>query len=100
MSTLFTINKPWFDRAQLYESLAFATSEDAILLLQDAVLALQSPVSLASFVAKCEQQGVRVFALENDLALRGIENQYSAVKLIDYDGFVRLVVEHNKQVAW
>ena len=68
--------------------------------MQDGVLALQSNISLASFLAKCESNEVRVVALANDCRLQGIENQYPAVELIDYPGFVALVCEHTKQVAW
>lgn len=100
MSTLFTVTESLFNRPSLYEQLAFASNGDAVLLIQDAVLALQSPIALASFLAKCEFQGISVFALTEDCELRGIDSQYQAVSLIDYSGFVSLVMDHEKQVAW
>lgn len=100
MTTLFTINQSWHDSIWLYEQLGFAQAGDAIMLLEDAVLALQSPISLASFVAKCEAGGISVFALQDDCKLRGINSQQNAVKQVKYDGWVELVAQHEKMVAW
>lgn len=120
MSTVFTINQSWFNRPAVYEQLAFASSGDAIVLIEDAVLALQSPISLASFLAKCERLSISVYYLINDCRLRGIDIQYShdqsdlaeantahvrasesnAIQAIDYAGFVALVADHAKHVAW
>ncbi len=100
MSTLFTIKDSWFNRPALYEQLAFSAPGDAILLLQDAVLALQSPISLASFLAKCLRVNVSVYALEEDCQLRGIINAYPDIGLVDYAGFVDLTVKYDKQLAW
>lgn len=100
MSTLFTVNKSWSNRTALFEQLAFASEGDAILLIEDSVLALQSPITLASFIAKCEAFKINVFALANDVALRGVHSQYDSITLVDYAGFVDLVSKHDKQVAW
>lgn len=100
MSTLFTVRHSWQNRAALYEQLLFASNGDAVLLMQDAVLALQSPIAIASFLAKCRARGIVVYALDDDVRLRGIENKYTDVKKLDYAGFVDLVVQHDKQVAW
>ena len=99
-TSLFTLSKSWHESTWLYESLVFASEGDAILLTQDAVLALQSPITLASFLAKCESISVGVYALQEDCSLRGVENQYPNIQLIDYKGFVELVIEHSKQVSW
>jgi len=100
LSTLFTTSKSWHETTWLYEQLCFASSGDSILLTQDAVLALQSPLTLASFVAKCHSQSITVRALKEDLQLRGIDNQYTQIELVDYSGFVDLVERHNKQISW
>lgn len=84
----------------MHERLAFASQGDAILLMGDAVLAMQSPLSLASFVAKCKAANIRLFALQPDCSYRGIESHYQAIELIDYRRFVELVTEYAKQVAW
>ncbi|MFT5571888.1 MAG: sulfur relay protein TusB/DsrH [Cryomorphaceae bacterium] len=100
MTSLHTISRSWHNATWLYEQLAFAAEGDAILLLQDGVLAIQSPISLGSFLAKCEAFGVQVYALKEDCTLRGVENQYAQLQAVDYDGFVSLVEVHDKQVAW
>ena len=99
-STLFTLSKSWHDSSWLFEQLAFASGGDSILLMQDAVLALQSPLTLGSFVGKCTAASVTVYALRDDCMMRGIANQYSNIELVDYPGFVELVSRHSKQVGW
>jgi tRNA 2-thiouridine synthesizing protein B len=98
--TLFTLIQSWHDSVAVYEQLAFASAGDTILLTQDAVLALQSQITLATFLAKCESLGVMVAALSEDCHLRGIKPHCSLVKMIDYAGFVELVCKHDKQVSW
>ncbi|MFT7527445.1 MAG: tRNA 2-thiouridine synthesizing protein B [Arenicella sp.] len=98
--TLFTLIQSWHDSVAVFEQLAFASTGDTILLTQDAVLALQSQITLASFLAKCESLGVMVAALSEDCHLRGIKPHSALVKMIDYAGFVELVCKHNKQVSW
>ena len=100
MSTLFTISKAWHDSVWLFEQLCFASKGDTILLIEDAVLSAHSPVSLASFIAKCQALEVGIFVLGDDCKMRGIENHYSGLIEIDYQGFVDLVTKHSKQVAW
>ncbi len=90
----------WHNSVAVYEQLAFASPGDTILLTQDAVLALQSQITLASFLAKCESLGVMVAALSEDCHLRGIKPHSALVTMIDYAGFVELVCKHDKQVSW
>ena len=99
-STLHTLSSSWHDSTWLFEQLAFAADGDTILLLQDAVLAVHSPITLASFLAKCQTQNVSVAALEDDRVLRGVVNHYAEIREVDYAGFVELCVKHDKQVAW
>lgn len=100
MSTLFVINRSWHDSVWLFEQLAFACPGDAILLVEDAVLGLQSQVNLGSFSAKCAAMKIAVYALADDCLLRGIHSQYDSIQMIDYSGYVKLVTQHAKQVAW
>lgn len=100
MSALFTFRASWHDSVWMFEQLGFASAGDAILLMEDSVLALQSPVTLASFLAKCGAQKIQVFALAEDVQLRGVESQYDGIEQISYEGFVDLVTQYDKQVAW
>lgn len=94
------INRSWHDQVALFEPLCFAGAGDTILLLEDGVLALQSPITLASFLAKCEANQISVSALFDDCRIRGIDNKYPQINLVDYSGYVDLVVAHDKQIAW
>lgn len=100
MTTLFTVSSSWHNAHWLFEQLAFACEGDAILLIEDGVLAAHSPITLGSFLGKCEMRGVSVYALADDCRLRGVDNKYAEIALVDYAGFVDLVSQHNKQVAW
>jgi len=100
LTTLFTVNQSWYNSAWLYEQLIFASEGDTIIFMEDAVLGLASPISLASFLAKCQAAKISVHAVGEDLAMRGIVNQYASVELLGYDEFVDLVVSTDKQVAW
>ncbi|GHA07177.1 hypothetical protein GCM10008090_16190 [Arenicella chitinivorans] len=100
MSSLHTISKSWHQVSWLYELLAFASEGDAVLLLGDAVQCVDSPITLASFVAKCKVQGIAVYVLQSDMQVRGVGEPISGINRIDDTGFVDLVVEHQQQVAW
>ncbi len=100
MSSLFVLNRSWYDTVWLFEQLAFAGDGDSILLIEDAVLALQSPITLGSFLAKCSSSGVVVYALKDDIELRGIENKYPSITMLNYSGYVDLVISNGKQVVW
>jgi len=100
LTTLFTISRSWHNNHWVFEKIAFASSGDAILLLEDAVLSLQSPLTLASFMAKCSAGGVSVYVLDEDIRLRGIDYTGGEIERISYIGFVDLLIQHSKQVAW
>ena len=100
MSTVFTLSKSWHDSVWLFEQMSFASKGDAIVLLQAAVLAVHSEINLASFLAKCNAAGITVYAVKDDCDMRGVENKYSTLSLIDYKQLVDLICKHDKQVAW
>ena len=100
MKTLFVLNRSWHESVWLFEQMAFASENDSILLIEDAVLSLQGPITLASFLAKCSAMDINVFALQDDCRLRGIDNKYSSITIVDYPGYVDLLVNSDKQVAW
>jgi len=100
LSTVFTLSNAWHDSTWLFEQLAFASPNDAILLTQDAVLAAHSDICLGSFLAKCDLMNVSVFVLQEDCQMRGVDNKYAQLQFLTYSGFVDLVCQHDKQVAW
>lgn len=100
MTTLYTISSSWHTSTNLFEQLAYAQYGDAILLIQDAVLAVHSDITLASFIAKCSSANISVYVLQEDCELRGVVNKHNAIKAINYAGFVELAALNEKQVAW
>ncbi len=82
MSTLhLAFSTAGFDAARLR-----AADGDAILLISDGVYAARSASQ-------------SVFALKEDLQIRGIEPG-PAVTVIDYDGMVELTANHHPLVSW
>ncbi|AUQ26994.1 sulfurtransferase complex subunit TusB [Dickeya zeae] len=73
-------------------------SDDAILLLQDGVIAA---LSGAPFGERLQSSGATVYALQEDVVARGLSEQISTtIVLIDYTQFVQLTVLHSRQLAW
>nr|WP_281268356.1 sulfurtransferase complex subunit TusB [Arenicella xantha] len=97
---MYTINQSWHRMTWLFEQVAFANKGDAILLIEDGVLTIDSSTTLASFAAKSQAAGIAVFALREDAIARGVGEPINGIELIDVDGFVSLVAEHDKHVAW
>ena len=100
MSSLICINQSWHREPWLFERLGRASQGDTIVLMEEAVLALQSPLTLGSFLAKCESRSVGVKAMRDDVQTHGIVSAYDSIELIDYARLVELVVQHDKQIAW
>ena len=59
-------------------------SEIALLLLHDAVYSLP-------------QEGIKTYACADDVRARGV---MSKAELVDYEGIVRLIREHNLVICW
>ncbi|WP_226101445.1 sulfurtransferase complex subunit TusB [Dickeya oryzae] len=73
-------------------------ADDAILLLQDGVIAALSGVP---FSKRLQSSGATVYALQDDVAARGLSAQiFTTIVLIDYTQFVQLTVLHSRQLAW
>ncbi|MDU3817234.1 sulfurtransferase complex subunit TusB [Mixta calida] len=72
--------------------------EDDVLLMQDGVLAgLQGSRMLTPLL----NAPVRVWALGDDLAARGLSAQISPrITVIDYNDFVTLTINHKQQMPW
>lgn len=83
----------------LISCLQIAQSKDAILLIEEGVF---SSINQSRFIVmnNAEKQ-LDVFALKNDLEARGLLERVSPnIKLIDYDGFVDLTIQHTPIQTW
>ncbi len=96
---LFILSRSPFERRDYTHlmELAAATGGNDVILIQDAVLALQSaPREYQSAVGTARARGVRFFALEPDLAARGVTAVGATP--VTYRGFLDLVLAHSLTV--
>jgi tRNA 2-thiouridine synthesizing protein B len=97
---LHTVNKSPFERNTLKSCLAYAKPGSAVLLIEDGVYAALADTAASDMVKQAMAQ-VSVYALGPDLEARGVATRViDGVKVIDYAGFVDLVVEHPNTQAW
>lgn len=101
MAILHTVNKSPFEKTAFESCLNHTNPGDAVLLIEDGVYAAVKGSAIAERIAG--QNGtVSLYALGPDLAARGIADAsiIEAIKVVDYDGFVDLVTEHDVSQAW
>lgn len=75
--------------------------DSAILLIEDAVYAVFGDSSVAPLLEEALKDR-KVFVLGPDLQARGLaaERVLKGIEVIDYDGFVDLVVAHESTQSW
>lgn len=97
---LHTVNKSPFDHNALETCLKFARQGSALLLIEDGVYAATRDTAVSTRVQEA-MKSVSIYALKPDVEARGIQNRVmDGVRLVDYGGFVDLVVEHNAVQSW
>jgi tRNA 2-thiouridine synthesizing protein B len=91
---LYTVNKSPFATDTLRSALTFAPPGAPIVLLEDGVYAAGAGTALSGLVeAALSDHGV--YALEPDLQARAVTRVIAGVQVIDYEGFVELVEQHD-----
>ncbi|MGF1724600.1 sulfurtransferase complex subunit TusB [Photobacterium nomapromontoriensis] len=71
---------------------------DAVLLIQDAVIAVMAENSALDAILK---QRVKIYLLAADMQARGLAFDESGhFEVVDYKGFVSLTVKHETQMKW
>ncbi|MGB5278094.1 MAG: sulfurtransferase complex subunit TusB [Gammaproteobacteria bacterium] len=99
MTTLHTVNKSPFSSTSLDDCLGLAKSGSTVLLFEDGVYAATTGTQPAEAIANAD--GVTFAVLGPDAKARGVEGKIAdGIKVVDYDGFVDLVAEHDKVHAW
>lgn len=97
---LHTINKSPFEKNSLESCLAHAKKGSTILLIEDGVYAALKGSAVSDQVKKAMAE-FTICALEPDLKARGIRGKVmDGIQLVDYSGFVDLVVANDKTQAW
>ena len=74
------------------------SKDSKVLLIEDAVIAAKKGIETEKILEKFRDDGTEVYAIQADLEARGIEDIVETIKVIDYEGFVDLVVG-NKLVS-
>ena len=97
---LHTVNKSPFENKALDSCLKFARKGSAVLLIEDGVYAAARNTAVSRQVEEA-MKDVAIYALAPDVAARGMQDRVmDGVRLVDYGGFVDLVVEHNAVQSW
>ena len=97
---LHIVNKSPFEHSALETCLKFARQGSAVLLIEDGVYAAARDTAVANRMQEA-LKSVSICALKPDVEARGMQNRVmDGVRLVDYGGFVDLVVEHNAVQSW
>ena len=97
---LHTINKSPFEHGTFETCLKFAKQGSAVLLIEDGVYAAAKDTIVSKQVQEA-LKNVSIYALKPDVEARGMQNRVmDGVRLVDYEGFVDLVVEHDAVQSW
>jgi tRNA 2-thiouridine synthesizing protein B len=101
MSTLHIVNKSPFERNSLASCIGHLGKDDAVLLIEDAVVAARDGTTVAPLIREALKNGP-VYVLGPDLAARAVKREGIIVgtQLIDYRGFVELAAEHTRTQSW
>jgi tRNA 2-thiouridine synthesizing protein B len=99
MALLHTVNKSPFESKTFDICLGYAKAGSTVLLIEDGVYAATTGTSAADKIQKAS--GVNFAVLGPDLEARGLKTKLAnGVKVVDYDGFVSLVAEHDSVQSW
>lgn len=97
---LHTVNKSPFEHKALETCLRFARQGSAVLLIEDGVYGAAKDTAVSSSIQEALKT-VQIYVLKPDVEARGMQNRVmDGVRLVDYGGFVDLVVEHDAVQSW
>jgi len=98
---LHVVNKSPFERNALDSCLRLAKPGGSILLIEDGVYAAQANAAHANKIARA-MEDFSFFVLGPDVSARGLSDAplIEGIHVVDYEGFVDLVAEHNATQSW
>ena len=97
---LHTVNKSPFASNTLEICLKYAKQGSAVLLIEDGVYAATTGTTVSQRLLDALAT-VSIYALKSDVEARGMQHRLmDGIKLVDYGGFVDLVVEHHAVQSW
>ena len=98
---LHLVNKSPFERNSLQSCLRLARAGSSILLIEDGVYAAIDGTAHSTDVRN-RLDDLNFYVLGPDMSARGLRESTltDGVKVVDYGGFVDLVVEHDVTQSW
>jgi tRNA 2-thiouridine synthesizing protein B len=97
---LHIVNKSPFERNTLDSCLRFCRNGSAVLLIEDGVYAATRGNAAEPRIRAAMSQ-IKLYALRPDVEARGMQDAViDGIELVDYGGFVDLVVAHNAVQSW
>ena len=101
MSTLNIVNKSPYEKRTLDQCLSRIGAGDAVLLIEDAVVVAAAGTSYDSELQSAGADK-KLYVLSADLEARGLADRplVNGFSAVDYEGFVALVVEHDRVHSW
>ena len=101
MGMLHTVNKSPFERNTLESCISLAKSGSSVLLIEDGVIGAMKGTAHSQKIADA-METVSFYVLGPDLKARGLSesNVVDGIKVIDYNGFVDLTVDHDTVQSW
>ena len=96
MSILHTVNKSPFEKSSLETCLRIAVEGSSVLLIEDGVYGAIDGTALNGKLTDASNR-LKLYVLGPDLRARGLseDSVMGCVEVVDYDGFVDLVVRHD-----
>ena len=96
MAILHTVSKSPFEKSSLDTCLRIAVEGSSVLLIEDGVYAAMNGTSLNGKLGDAGNR-LQFFVLGPDLKARGLSEDkvLKGIEVVDYDGFVDLVVGHD-----
>jgi tRNA 2-thiouridine synthesizing protein B len=96
MAILHTVNKSPFEKNSLETCLRIAIEGSSVLLIEDGVYGAMDGTSLNGKLNDASNR-LQFYVLGPDLEARGLREQdvMNCIEVVDYDGFVDLVVKHD-----
>ena len=92
---LHIVNKSPYQHQALQQCLAMLSESDSVLLIEDAVLLFSNPNHHYDLPGTD-----RLYTLQTDCEARGVLPAPNTATLTDFNGFVDLVVSHDKSISW
>lgn len=95
MGRLFIISNSPFKRMESRSLVHLTRKDDAVIFIQNGVyIALNIPKDLREKIEEKKKEGVKFYALYEDLEARGIKSFFG--EIVNYDGFLELIEKYER----